>query len=98
MKLVGNLEYQDPAEVVNRYASYLKNENGCDLVLCLSHLGFSGDKETASQIRNVDVIVGGHSHTQLDSMEVVADHDGKDVVIVQDWCWGMSVGNLKVTY
>lgn len=98
MKLVGDLEYQDPAEVVNRYAAYLKNEKGCDLVFCLSHLGFSGDKETASQIRNVDVIVGGHSHTQLDSMEVVADLDGKDVVIVQDWCWGMSVGNLKVAY
>lgn len=98
MKLVGNLEYQDPAEVVNRYAAYLKNEKGCDLVFCLSHLGFSGDKEIVPMIRNVDVIVGGHSHTQLDSMEVVEDLDGKDVVIVQDWCWGMSVGNLKVTY
>ena len=98
MKLGGDLEYQDPAEVVNRYAAYLKNEKGCDLVFCLSHLGFSGDKETASQIRNVDVIVGGHSHTQMDSMEVVSDLDGKDVVIVQDWCWGMAVGNLKVTW
>ena len=98
MNLVGNLEYQDPAEVVNRYAAYLKNEKGCDLVFCLSHLGFSGDMETAPKIRNVDVIVGGHSHTRLDAMEVVKDLDGKDVMIVQDWCWGMTVGNLKVSY
>ena len=95
---VGNLKYQEPAAVINRYADYLKNEKKCDLVFCLSHLGFSLDKEVVPAIRNVDVIVGGHSHTQLDEMELVKDLDGKDVVIVQDWCWGMSVGNLKVTW
>ena len=97
-KLVGELVYQEPASVVNRYAELLRKEEGCDLVLCLSHLGFSLDTEVAAQIRNVDVIVGGHSHTELDEMEKVRDLDGKEVVIVQDWCWGMSVGNLKVSY
>lgn len=97
-KLVGELVYQEPASVVNRYAELLRKEEGCDLVLCLSHLGFSLDTEVAAQIRNVDVIVGGHSHTELDEMEKVKDLDGKEVVIVQDWCWGMSVGNLKVSY
>ena len=98
IKLVGKLEYQDPATVVSRYAEVLKKDEGCDLVLCLSHLGYSLDVEVAAQIRNVDVIVGGHSHTQLDTMTRVSDLDGNDVVIVQDWCWGMSVGNLKVKY
>lgn len=97
-KLVGELVYQEPASVVNRYAELLRDEEECDLVLCLSHLGFSLDTEVAAQIRNVDVIVGGHSHTELDEMEKVRDLDGKEVVIVQDWCWGMSVGNLKVSY
>ena len=97
-KLLGNLKYQEPADVVNRYAAYLKNEKGCDMVFCLSHLGFSEDKEVASAIRNVDVIVGGHSHTQLEDLQRVTDLDGKDVIIVQDWCWGMAVGNLKVTW
>ena len=97
-KLLGSLEYQDPAEVVNRYAEYLKNKKGCDMVLCLSHLGFTEDTELAAMIRNVDVIVGGHSHTLLEDMEKVKDLDGKDVVIVQDWCWGMAVGNLKMTW
>lgn len=97
-KLLGNLKYQEPADVVNRYAAYLKNEKECDMVFCLSHLGFSEDKEVASAIRNVDVIVGGHSHTQLEDLQRVTDLDGKDVIIVQDWCWGMAVGNLKVTW
>lgn len=97
-KLLGTLVYQDPAEVVNRYAAYLKDEKGCDLVFCLSHLGYTEDKDVASRIRNVDVIVGGHSHTLLHKMQHVADLDGKDVIIVQDWCWGMSVGNLKMRW
>lgn len=95
---VGNLQYQEPSAVINRYAEYLRNEKGCDLVFCLSHLGFSVDCEVAPATRNVDVIVGGHSHTQLEQMERVKDLDGKEVVIVQDWCWGMSVGNFKLTW
>lgn len=98
IKLVGNLEYEDPASVVNRYAEYLKTEKDCDMVICLSHLGYTLDKDVAANIRNVDVIVGGHSHTQLHKMQLVTDLDGKNVVIVQDWCWGMTVGNMKVAW
>ena len=96
VNLIRGLEYQEPSAVVNRYAEILKNEKKCDLVICLSHLGYTEDKDLASKIRGVDVIVGGHSHTLLHKMQHVADLDGNDVVIVQDWCWGMSVGNLKV--
>ncbi len=98
IKLVGRLEYIDPADVVNKYAEYLKKEKDCDMVFCLSHLGYTEDKDLASRTREVDVIVGGHSHTLLHKMQHVSDLDGKDVVIVQDWCWGMSVGNLKVSW
>ena len=98
IKIVGNLDYQDPAAVVNRYAEYLKNEKGCDLVMCLSHLGYSEDVKLAALVRNVDVIVGGHSHTHLDDMQKVADLDGKEVIIVQDWCWGMTIGKLSVSW
>ena len=98
IKKVGNLDYQDPAAVVNRYAEYLKNEKGCDLVMCLSHLGYSEDVKLAALVRNVDVIVGGHSHTHLDDMQKVADLDGKEVIIVQDWCWGMTIGKLSVSW
>ena len=98
IKKVGKLDYQDPAVVVNKYAEYLKNEKGCDLVMCLSHLGYSEDVELAALVRNVDVIVGGHSHTRLDDMQKVADLDGKEVIIVQDWCWGMAIGKLSISW
>ena len=96
VSLVSGLEYQDPAAVVNRYAEILKKDKKCDVVICLSHLGYTEDKVLASRIRGVDVIVGGHSHTLLHKMQHVTDLDGKNVVIVQDWCWGMSVGDLKI--
>lgn len=90
------LSYQEPADVVNRYAAYLKDEKDCDMVICLSHLGFHEDKDVASQVRNVDVIVGGHSHTFLEEPEMVKDLDGEEVVIVQNWKWGLNIGVLKV--
>ncbi len=92
------LAYQEPAPVVNRLAACLKNEKGCDFVICLSHLGFHEDKELASRISNVDVIVGGHSHTLLDDEVYVRDLDGDDVVVVQNWKWGLNVGHLTVEF
>lgn len=97
-ELVKGLKFIDPAEVVNRYADYLKNRKKCDLVICLSHLGYVQDKELASSVRNVDVIVGGHSHTLLHEMQNVDDLDGNDVRIVQDWHWGLTVGNMKIEF
>ncbi len=93
-----DLTYQDPVRVVNEYAAYLVDEKECDMVICLSHLGYDEDIDLASKICNVDVIVGGHSHTRIDDMAVVRDIDGDDVVIVQDWKFGMSVGHLTIEF
>ncbi len=92
------LTYQEPAEVVNTLASYLKDEKNCDMVICLSHLGFGEDKDLAASVRNVDLIVGGHSHTLLDDKKVVKDLDGEDVIIVQNWKWGLNVGHLSIDF
>ena len=92
------LTYQDPAEVVNRLAEYLKKEKDCDMVICLSHLGYGEDKELAASVRNVDLIVGGHSHTLLDDKQVVKDLDGEEVIIVQNWKWGLNVGHLSIDF
>lgn len=97
-EIAREFKYQDPAEVANEIAAYLKEEKGCDMVICLSHLGYGEDKETAASVRNVDLIVGGHSHTLLHKKQIVKDLDGKDVVIVQDWKWGLNAGELKVTF
>lgn len=97
-KIAAEFTYQNPVDVVNEYADFLKNEKNCDLVICLSHLGYSEDKELASAVSNVDMIVGGHSHTLLHKKQVVKDKDGKDVIIVQNWKWGLNVGVLKVDF
>lgn len=93
-----DLSYLEPADVVNRYAAYLKNEKDCDLVICLSHLGYREDKDLASQLSDVDVIVGGHSHTLLHKKQVVKDAEGDDVIVVQNWKWGLNVGCLTVEF
>ena len=95
--IAAEFQYKDPAEVTNSIAEFLKNEKSCDMVICLSHLGYDGDRRLASQIRNVDVIVGGHSHTLLHRLQKETDLDGKQVVIVQNWKWGLNVGQLTVT-
>ena len=92
------LKYMDPAAVVNSYAAFLKNEKDCDMVICLSHLGYGEDKELASKTRNVDLIVGGHSHTLLHKKQVVRNPDGEEVVVVQNWKWGMNVGYMEVDF
>ena len=53
------------------------------------------DMALAGRIRNVDLIIGGHSHTFLESPSVVSDLDGNPVTVVTDGCWGLYVGNLK---
>ena len=92
------LTYQEPSQVVNRLAGYLKEEKDCDMVICLSHLGYGADKELAASIRNVDLIVGGHSHTLLDDKQTVNDLDGEEVIIVQNWKWGLNVGHLSIDF
>ena len=96
--IADEFEYIESASVVNEYADYLKNEKKCDLVICLSHLGYVEDKELAASVRNVDIIVGGHSHTLLEKPQYVKDLDSKDVVIVQNWKWGLNVGVLSVKF
>ena len=100
--IASTMKYLNPVEVVNRYAEFLKDEKDCDLVICLSHLGYEDedftDCELVPQIRNVDIIVGGHSHTHLKDKTVLKDLDGEDVVVITDWKFGREIGNLKIDF
>lgn len=99
LNIAKNLKYLHPVDVTNHYAMHLKVDKKCDLVIVLSHLGFNRDftdVELASKINNVDVIVGGHSHTKLDDIFYVKDLDGEDVAIVTSWRWGKILGVLEV--
>ena len=88
---------QYPAEEVSaKWAEELKRSEKCDLVILLSHQGFDRDCEIAAAVNNVDIIVGGHSHTFLDGMEIVKNPEGKDVYIVTDGCWGLEMGEMHI--
>ena len=90
-------------EEVNRWAAYLKQKKHCDLVILLSHLGFDGGSEdnpsdmiVAANSRNIDFIIGGHSHTFLKEPAEVENLDGVLVPIVQAGCKGIEIGELKI--
>lgn len=94
------IKYLDPLECANRYAKILKDEKHCDLVICLTHLGYEGesftDPELVAGLENVDLVIGGHSHTFLDKAATETDAAGKEVPIVTDGCWGLYVGQVDV--
>lgn len=93
----------DNAEVMNKWAEYLKNEKKCDLVIALTHIGFKGDKDNddtklVRETRNVDIVIGGHSHTFMKKPYYERNLDGERVPIVQDGCWGLYSGLMKVSF
>ena len=98
--IADRIKYLDPVETVNRYASFLKNEKHCDMVICLTHLGYEGDfftdPELVSGVENVDLVIGGHSHTFLEKAEYAEDRTGKKVPVVTDGCWGLYVGKIDI--
>lgn len=86
---------EDP-EVVNRWADYLRNEKKCDMVIVLSHIGYEEDLDLVKDIRGVDIIIGGHSHTFVKDLEYRTDLDGRQVPVIQDGCWGLNMGQINV--
>ena len=89
-------KFEDNAAQINKWASYLKNDRKCDLVIVLSHMGYTEDVDIVDEIRNVDIIVGGHSHTFLKDFTYVDDLDGKKVPVIQDGDWGLNIGRIDV--
>lgn len=86
----------DNAESVNAWSEYLQVEEGCDMVIFLSHLGYRQDQELVPHLHYVDLVIGGHSHTFVDDFVYVKDADGYDVPIITDGCWGYDMGEIIV--
>ena len=86
----------DNVEVVNKWSSVLKNEEKCDMIILLSHLGYREDQEIIPQVHHIDLVVGGHSHTFVDGFIYVADADGLEVPIIQAGCWGEELGQVNI--
>lgn len=88
--------YEDPIRVSNEVAAGLK-EKGCDLVVCLSHLGVQMDRNLVAKTRNIDVILGGHSHTFMKGPQNYQNLDGKEVPLMHTGKSGVRVGRLDLT-
>ena len=94
--------YNDPIEVATDMARILKSEQKCDLVICLSHLGFKYKDEPnkpsdiilAQKTKNIDLIIGGHTHTFLDKPVIEKNLEGKEVLINQVGCYGLNLGRI----
>lgn len=92
--------YNDPIKIANEKAQFLKEKEGCNLVICLSHLGYSyktdkvSDLTLAKQTSNIDLIIGGHTHTFLDKPTLMKNTDNKKVIINQVGWAGINLGRI----
>ena len=79
----GNAKYIKPSEAVNKVTKYLHDVKKCDVIICISHLGWdilgSDNKEFIPETHYIDYVVGGHSHTYFTEPLYVKDADGKEV-------------------
>ena len=93
---------KEPIESALQTSDYLRNSLKCDLVICLSHLGVSSldskptDYDLAAVSRNIDVIIGGHSHKMLVNGTAV-NAGGKSVIIAQMGKSGQNLGRIDLT-
>ena len=98
--LCQGVKYIDPVSVANSKAHYLKTKEHCDLVICLSHLGFKyksdkiSDMKLAEQTYNIDLIIGGHTHSFLNKPVIIKNKNKKDVLISQVGFGAIKLGKI----
>jgi 5'-nucleotidase len=100
-KNYGNIIYLDPIENANRVAEYLKKDKNCDLVICLSHLGYKYDEQNivsdihlAQNSKNIDLIIGGHTHTFFEKPIKIKNKEKKKILINQVGWAGINLGRI----
>jgi 5'-nucleotidase len=94
--------YSNPLEKAQDMSRILKYEKKCDLVICLSHLGYKYkeepnkicDTKLATLTKDIDLIIGGHTHTFLDKPTVLKNLDEKEVLVNQVGCYGINLGRI----
>ena len=101
-KLYKETKYNNPIEVATDITKTLKETEKCDLIICLSHLGFDyknekdkvSDLKLAAATQDIDLIIGGHTHTFLDKPVVKTNKIGKQVIINQVGAYGINLGRI----
>ncbi|MCR5365822.1 MAG: metallophosphatase [Prevotella sp.] len=95
------VKYLDPGKVALETATMLKEQKKCDMVICISHLGWNNyraedDQYMISHSRNIDLVLGGHTHTFMSTLEYHNNMDGKPVAVDQNGKHGVYVGKIVV--
>jgi len=95
--------YLDPGKVALETATMLKQKEKCDMVICISHLGWNSnrgedDQYMISHSRNIDLVLGGHTHTYMTKLEYWNNMDGKPVPVDQNGKSAVFVGRLVVDF
>jgi 5'-nucleotidase len=103
--LFGATKYLDPVQKANEAADSLKRKEGCDMIICLSHLGHQykgsnmvSDEVLAKETENIDLIIGGHTHTFLDNPVKYTNKKGQDVIVNQVGFAGIILGRLDFEF
>ncbi|MDA8769188.1 metallophosphoesterase [Winogradskyella sp.] len=95
-------EYIYPVEIAQDMSRILKEDEQCDIVICLSHLGYFykktpdkiSDLLLARQTKDIDLIIGGHTHTFLPKPTIEKNSVGKNVLVNQVGCYGLYLGQI----
>lgn len=100
-KLYKETQYLDPYEIASDIETKLKEEEKCDLIICLSHLGYRyktldkpDDLRLAAKTKYTDLIIGGHTHTFLDKPTVTKNANGNNILVNQVGCYGINLGRI----
>ncbi|MBK6828362.1 MAG: metallophosphatase [Chitinophagaceae bacterium] len=102
--LFGATKYLDPVQKANETADQLKRLENCDMVICLSHLGNKytdgkvSDEVLAKESSDIDLIIGGHTHTFLDDPLKYTNKNGNDVIVNQVGFAGIILGRLDFEF
>ena len=100
-KNYGPLKYLNPSEVAQQMIDLLKTEKKCDIVICLSHLGWQISDYPCDRViqetTGLDLMLDGHTHTYLEKLEYVKDKSGRMVPVDQNGKHAAFVGKLSLT-
>lgn len=99
-KTRGGVKYNDPVKTANNVVKTLKRKEKCDVIICLSHLGWDieglDDAAFTAQTHGIDLILGGHSHSYFNNLEYTKDLDGHPVPNDQNGKSGIYVGKITI--
>lgn len=102
--MYGNTQYVDPIPVANKTAALLRHNEKCDFVICLSHLGYRYQERKVSDLvlaessTDIDLILGGHTHTFMDHPELIENAANRPVLINQVGWAGVRLGRIDMTF